>query len=220
MFAELVVVVGMGKGWCGVVLRLGPNRSDAEANRTDRGATLSWACRLRLSSCLQLRAAAKGRSKGRHQVRSQWGGDENCLLRCDVMNGTVDYETQSFPQCLRRSVEEVVVVGGRDLWEDGVLVVDLPRPSSYMLCVFGQVGQVRGPSRSPTCVVNPALVVVRLAYLPTTSPSGRISSAEYYHVSFTNNPRSGPRQSPGHHLPHPCPPRLCRVGTRSDGSIH
>lgn len=59
-------------------------------------------------------------------------GDENSLLRCDVMNGTVDYETQSFPQCLPTSV---VVVGGRDLGEDGVLVVDLPRPLSYMVCV-------------------------------------------------------------------------------------
>lgn len=49
------------------------------------------------------------------------------------MNGTVDYETQSFPQCLPTSV--VVVVGGRDLGEDGVLVVDLPRPLSYMVYV-------------------------------------------------------------------------------------
>lgn len=34
-----------------------------------------------------------------------------------------------------RSVEEVVVVvvGGKGPWEDGVLVVDLPHPLSYML---------------------------------------------------------------------------------------
>jgi hypothetical protein len=117
------------------------------------------------------------------------GGDENCLLRCDVMNGTVDYETQSFPQCLPRSVE-VVVVGGRDLGRTGCWLLTYLAPCPT--CCVGQVGQVCGPSRSPTCVVNPALVVVRLAYLLPCRPE-ELTERDISCLQSFANPRSGLR---------------------------
>lgn len=85
-----------------------------------------------------------------------------------------------------------------------------PCPTGCM-CVWPGGSSLRSVPVSYLCCQSSSCRCVRLAYLRTTLPSGRFSSAEYYHVSFTNNPRSGPRP-PGHHLPHPCPPRVCRVG--------
>ena len=133
------------------------------------------------------------------------GGDENCLLRCDVMNGTVDYETQSFPQCLPRSVEEV----GRDLGRTGCWLLTYLAPCPTC-CVWPGGSSSRSVPVSYLCCQSSSR---RCALsLPTTLPSGRINRAGYFMSPVFCQPEI---RSPslGRHLPHPCPPP-CAVWER------